>query len=443
MKQIKKIMEKGKSAFWLKGFVWLFCIMLLFTIISKITDSFSVAKVRVSNPTARKLQYMVSAEGRIEKNREISVLTQPELLVKSVLVSEGQRVKKGDVLAQLDLDQLEEHIQTINGEKRALELQNQAAEQNRSQTEKRQRKALEQAQSDYRQLRKENRTTLAKAEKELADARKAQEEAGKDSDQKQSVAEKKKALEELKVAVEKEEKAAKRAIDDARSEPEADNSIEVNNISIRNLQGQIDKLSKIKKQKGQILAPEEGVITGVLVNVGQQTQNSGIFTMTDDRAGLKFAAQIAVSDAKYVSMGDGITLQSADEKLEDVPVTSLDMDESKEFMNITALLPADTFSLGETVTMKAGQESENYSCTVPVTALRQESGRNFILTVQTEDTVLGEQEVARQMEVMVLEKNESYAALETGSLDEGSLIITDSSRYVQTGDRVRSVKEIE
>lgn len=448
MKQIRKVTEKGKSTFWLKGFVWLFCIMILFTIISKVADSFSVAKVKVGHPSARKLQYTVSAEGQIEKNREISVLTQPDLLVKSVLVSEGQRVKKGDVLAQLDLNQLEEQLDSINGEKKALELQNQAAEKNKSLMRQKRKKALEQAKSDYRQLRKENkaalanaRRDLARAKKELAEVEKKPAGEGKDLEQKEAVAEKKRALEELRAAVDKEEKAAKRAIEEAQSEPEADNSIEVNNITIRSLQKQIDKLMKIKKQKGQIPAPEAGVITGVLVNVGQRTMDSGFFTMTDDSAGLKFVGQIAVSDAKYVAVGDKIVLKSADQKLEDISVNSLEMDESREFMNVTALLPADTFALGESVTMTAGQESENYPCTVPVTALRQESGRNFILTVQTENTVLGEQEVARRMEVTVLEKNESYAALEMGALDGESRIVIDSDKYVQTGDRIRIREE--
>lgn len=427
MKQIRKIMEKGKRSFWLKGFIWLFCIMFLFTVISKVTDSFSVAKVTVTSPSARKLQYTVTAEGQIEKNRELSVLTQPELLVKSVLVSEGQRVEKGDVLAKLDLDQLGERIQSINGEKKALELQNQAIETNRNRAEQRRRKALSQAKEDYSRLRKENKAALANARKRLSKAKK-----------KQDVAEQKKALEELQATAAKEEKEAKRAIEEARAEPEADNSVEVNNISIRSLQGQVDKLLEIKRQKGQILAPETGVITGVLVNVGQRTQDSGVFTMTDDSAGLKFAGQISVPDAKYVSVGDGIVLESADQKQEDISVTSLEMDASKEFMNITALLPADTFSLGETVTMTATQESENYPCTVPVTSLRQESGRSFILMVQSEDTVLGEQEVARQVEVTVLEKNDSYAALKTGTLDEESQVITESDKFVQTGERVRS-----
>ncbi len=416
---MKKI--KGKNAFWLKALIWLAGIMILFTVISKITDSFTVAKVKTATPSQRKLQYKVSAEGQIEKNREVFILTQPELLVKSVLVSEGQRVKKGDLLARLDMKQLNERIDTVTGEKRALELQNEAVQKNRHSAWRMRAKALAQAKKAYAQLREKNRKALAKAKKKQD----------------------KKAWRELQKAAEQEEKEAKKAIEEAGEEPESDNSVEVNNISIRNLQRQVDKLEKIRKQKGEIRSTAAGVITGILVNVGQKTADTGFFTMTDENAGLKFIGKLMLSDTKYVSVGDKVTLQSAGRKLEDIAVTSMEMDENREFMNVTALLPADTFALGETVTMTVKQESQSYPCTVPVTALRQESGKSFVLAVQKEDTVLGEQEVARQMEVTVVEKNESYVALEADAMDKETRIITDSDRFVENGDRIRPEEEKE
>ena len=412
---------KGKNAFWLKALIWLAGIMILFTVISKITDCFTVAYVKTADPSQRKLQYEVSAEGQIEKNREVFILTQPELLVKSVLVSEGQRVKKGDLLARLDMKQLNERIDTVTGEKRALELQNEAVQKNRHSAWRKRAKALAQAKKAYAQLREKNRKALAKAKKKQD----------------------KKAWRELQKAAEQEEKEAKKAIEEAGEEPESDNSVEVNNISIRNLQRQVDKLEKIRKQKGEIRSTAAGVITGILVNVGQKTADTGFFTMTDENAGLKFIGKLMLSDTKYVSVGDKVTLQSAGRKLEDIAVTSMEMDENREFMNVTALLPADTFALGETVTMTVKQESQSYPCTVPVTALRQESGKSFVLAVQKEDTVLGEQEVARQMEVTVVEKNESYVALEADAMDKETRIITDSDRFVENGDRIRPEEEKE
>lgn len=162
--------------------------------------------------------------------------------------------------------------------------------------------------------------------------------------------------------------------------------------------------------------------------------------MTDYGAGLKFVGQLSPDDAKYVSVGDTVTLHGTKGDKE-VTVTAIERDEEEGVINASALVSTQDFSLGETVSMKALKESEKYKYTVPSTAVYQADGKNYVLMVQTESTVLGEQEVARKMEVKVLEKNESYAALDDSVVDEKSKIITDSDRYVKTGDRVRILEE--
>lgn len=500
MKKIVFKSQKRGSVFWLKGLLVLLAVMFLFTVISKVADSFTVAKVSVSSTTARKLQYTVSAEGRVQKNREIFVLTEPELLVKTVLVSEGQRVKKGDVLAKLDLEQLDEQFQKITGEKKALELQNQATEKNRAQMEKEKKKQqklakkkqrqqeklnrkkqnqqVRRAKSDYRLLKKENELALRQAEREISKAQAELEKAQKQFNEKSAevtqdmlgtlqdaVIEKKDEYEKLKVSIQQAEKKAKEAIQDANSltddmspedattsedvgtdggitaGQEADSSTDINNISIQNLEASLEKLREIERNQGKIRAPEDGVITEILVNVGQKTLDSAMITMTDDSAGLKAVCQVPKADAGWISVGDLLTLRSVNQEREGIPVTSMEMDESGEFMNVTALLPAESFSLGETVSMSMMQESANYPCTVPLSAINEDSGKYFVLLLQTEDTVLGKQEIARKVEVKVLERNNTYAALEAGSLEADSQIVIDSNRYVEPGDRVRLKEE--
>lgn len=50
------------------------------------------------------------------------------------------------------------------------------------------------------------------------------------------------------------------------------------------------------------------------------------------------------------------------------------------------------------------------------------------------------QEVARKMEIKVLEKNNVYATVEPSVLDNGNRIVADTDRFVESGDRVR-IKE--
>lgn len=406
--------KKFTAAFWGRGFLFLLAIMFLFTLISRVTASLTVARVKVKEPSSQKIQHIVKAEGRIEKNRELSVLTEPDLLVEQVLVNVGQRVKKGETLAKLDQTALTEQLASVQGEKRVLELQNQAIRKNQNQARRKRERDIARAKADYERIRKENK----EAKKGKTKRDKAAESEAKEK-----------------------EREAKRALRDAGEMPETDNSIEVNNIAIEKLDVQIDKLRKLKEKKGRIQAPRAGVITSILVNVGQKTAETGIFTMTDERAGLRFEGQLSLEDAKYVSSGDEVTLSASGTEKKDLTVTSLELDESKEFMLVTVLLPAEPFSLGETASMKAVQESANYPCTVPLTALRQENSKYYVLVAEPRNTVLGEQLIAVKEEVKVLEKNEKDAALEPGSLKEDSQIIIDTDRYVEAGDRVRLREE--
>ena len=441
--------RKRNATFWMKGFAWLLLAMFLFTIISRAADALTVAKVSVAGPSSRKLQYRVSVEGRIEKNREISVLTCPELLVKSIRVSEEQRVKKGDTLAKLDQASIMEQIDKLEDEKRSLELENEAAEANRQQEQKSRQKELARAKEDYAWLKKKNQMALAHAKDELEKAKEKVKKQkrklngqGEDSVEalRAAAEEKREAYHALKESSRTEERAAKRAIEDALPEQVSDNSMAIHQISIKNLNKQLQKLLEVKKKDGKVSAPRDGVITGIFAAVGQKTADSGIFNMTDDRAGLRFVGQLLAGDAKFVSTGDIVTIHAAGRE-EEVSVTSLEMDESQEFIKVTALLPAKGFSLGETASANIVQESENYSCTVPLAAVYQGDNTSYVYLVQKEDTILGEQEVARKMEVKVLEKNGSYAALETGVLDSESRIIADTDRAIESGDRVRLKEE--
>lgn len=451
---------KINNTFWIKGLLWFLVISFLFTILSRVADSFTIAKVTVCSPTSRKIQHSLTAEGRIEKNREISVITQADILVKSILVNEGQQVAKGDVLAVLDTDYLEECIAEIHDERQALELQNQTARSTQNQERKKQQQTLQRAKADYEWLQKQNRkeikqakATLKKLQKTLQKTKTSiqnkktkkpdSSQADNNAEQTDSIASlqesivnQKTKLEELQKTARTEELTAKRALEDVRISPADDHTIEINNISIRKLDKQIEGLITLQKQKGEILAPADGVITAILVNIGQKTSDTGMFTMTDEETGLKFVSQISAKDAKLVSVRNTITLKNAMQETE-VPITSLELDESQESMILTALLPTDTFSLGNTVSAYVMQESENYHYTVPLSAIYDDDGKKYVLSLEQKDTVLGEQEVARKIEVQVVEHNDLYAALESETIQEDSQIITDTDRLVKAGDRIR------
>lgn len=310
----------AKKRIWAKGLLWLFVVMLFFTFVSRIAAALTVAQVRTGHCSSRKIRHAVTVEGRVEKNRELSVVSEPDIGVKAVFVSVGQQVKKGEVLAQLDMGDLKEKFADAKGKKRKL-------------------------------------------------------------------------------------------------------------------------YAKLKEKKGRIYAAADGVVTELLVNVGQKTQDGGILTMTDDRSGFLFVGTMNPDGAAYVSQGDKITLSLSGREIKNLRVTSLVLDESGEFIRVSVLLPAKSASIGEPASISVEKDSDNYSCTVPITAVFRESGKSFVLLAESRDTVLGEQQIAVKKEVAVLEENENFAALEEGALDKDSLIILDTDRYVEAGDTVRLIEE--
>ncbi|MEF2653586.1 MAG: hypothetical protein U0M37_05220, partial [Blautia sp.] len=61
----------------------------------------------------------------------------------------------------------------------------------------------------------------------------------------------------------------------------------------------------------------------------------------------------------------------------------------------------------------------------------------FVYVTDKENTILGEQLVARKVEVTVRDKNNSYAALEEGSLSSEQQVIISTDREISEGSPVR------
>lgn len=477
MEDREKQKKKFGSVFWMRGLAILLIIIFAFTIASRVADSFTVAKVTVTNISGRKIQHTVSAAGRVEQNGEFAIITEPDILVKNIAVQVGESVEKGSMLMELDMDSLSEQMNSVRNDIRTLELQNEALKNSKNLADSKRNTDIQRAKEDYEDTVQKNADAVSRAGQELQQAKddleQAEQElqAAKDALQEQQnsaetdetvlaglrdiVAEKQAALDTCRSAVNEkedalqaaydtgqaEQKSSARALEDAQMPEAADSSVEINEISIKALENKLEKLQELEKQEGQITAPESGVVTNLNVSVGQKTMDTAVVTMSDESAGLRFVAQISVDDAGYVSAGDKVTLSGIGKSAEDCEVISVDIDESGEMLNVTAAVNSEDFKIGENATMNVTRESEEYSCTVPATALRQENNKMYVFLLDMEDTILGQQYVVRRTEVKVLDKNGDYAALDTGVLNSDSRIVMDTDRYVEDGARVRLMEE--
>ena len=170
--------ERRFQSLAVKGFGALLAVMLAFTVISRSVASFAVAQVEAESPSARKIDHTVTAEGIVEKNRELAVLTQPGLLVKTVYVSEGEKVTAGTVLALLEPESLQEEIESLENEIQALRLQNEAAGSNAAKEQLERETERKRAREDYQSTMEAQEALVAEAEERL---KRAQEDIGRAS----------------------------------------------------------------------------------------------------------------------------------------------------------------------------------------------------------------------------------------------------------------------
>ena len=94
--------KKGMSRHAVQILVKVMAVICVFTVLSRISASLTVAEVLVESPSAKRIEHIVDGEGVIEAQLETSVQTEAGLLIKNVHVKKGQKVETGEVLAELD-----------------------------------------------------------------------------------------------------------------------------------------------------------------------------------------------------------------------------------------------------------------------------------------------------------------------------------------------------
>ena len=232
-------------------------------------------------------------------------------------------------------------------------------------------------------------------------------------------------------------KAAERAVEDAGLSADTDHTQEINAISLEQYQRQLEKLKNLKQQNGEIIAPSSGIITKVCVETGQKTTDTAAIVMSDEQSGLLFTTTTDSKNREYLSVGDNAMITGVGKETSDCNIVSLETSEDGSSIKVSISMQGDDFSPGESAQMTVTRKSESYDYLVPVTAVWQENNKAYVLLLETENTVLGEQYIARKAEVEILDKNSSYAAVSGNSLSTDCKIITDSDRTVGNGDVVR------
>lgn len=331
-------------------------------------------------------------------------------------------------------------VQTLKDELVTAKLRQQAKKNEASSQEADRRQTLARAQEDYENVVSKNERLVSEAEQKWKESKCTLQTFAQGEDEEpqdtSAAEEAQKAVKTAQKQQEQQNKAAKRALEDAAKTEAKDNSVKINAVTIAQKQQQLATLQKVKASGGKVKAQMSGVVSGVQLTVGEKTTDTAAFLLADTSGGLRFTTQVSKEDAVYVDTGDTVTLKAGDRTWEDMTVLSTETQEDHT-VKVTVYVPKKTISLGTNASMELCKTSEEYSVTLPITAIHSEKDKYFVYTMEKADTVLGGAYVAKKTNVTIAEKNGEYAAIKDGDLSSGDSVIVNSDAVLSAGEKVR------
>lgn len=212
-------------------------------------------------------------------------------------------------------------------------------------------------------------------------------------------------------------------------------------LDMEEIQKKQRKIEEFIDSKGQIKAPVDGVVVDTGLQAGDRIQDGRQLRLAV--GGLEMKAQIDRETAGAGLLKKGSMMQvklAGQSKNVETEVEDLNHLAEDGKIQVTAGVPEGQGRLGDLVSFTANIESGIYPCVIPIEALREDNEGYYCLAAEPEKTILGEELKAVRIQVDVLEKSSSAAAV-SGPVTKEMKLITESGKPVSEGDRVRVVEE--
>ena len=156
---------KGKLV---KITVLFFIVMILFTILSRVTYNMSMATVETTQPARETMGPVIETKATVEGKKEVALNTKENQIIESILVTIGQAVEKDQVLYTLDLKELDKQIKEKSQELELNKVQLANAQNTLQSTIDSQQLQISQAKSDYDRAVAESDAAIQRAQEELS-----------------------------------------------------------------------------------------------------------------------------------------------------------------------------------------------------------------------------------------------------------------------------------
>lgn len=207
-------------------------------------------------------------------------------------------------------------------------------------------------------------------------------------------------------------------------------------LDIRQIEKKLEQTDALIAGQGRVEAAD-GIVADLGLKEGDRTQAGSQVRLAV--GSLNLIARIDKDKSDLLRQGTKmrvkITGQPGDVEAE---VESVDQTTGTDTAQVTAVMPDGMGNLGGSASFTVYMESDAYPMVIPIEALREDNTGFFCLAAEPKKTILGEELIAVRINLEVLEKSSTQAAV-SGPVTQDARLITISDKGVREGERVRVV----
>lgn len=427
----------------LMGFAFFLAVMGICTVISKSVYAYRLPIVETCQPEPKYVEHKVEAEGIVVPGGERTVTYLPGIRIGAVLVHVGDRIEEGDILFQIDLEDLEELIEQKQKEISRVSLQIDAILENQNIARQKKELELARAREDYDAISRIKDTQVGRALESYVQAQEDLEEEGGDKELQNAL--QIAAYGEADARAERDEAVtqAGRKVEDMLLPEAVTTELEMAKLEQAELSGILQEYQEVMDRQGIVTSAFSGVVTEITVGAGDRVPDTAVLLLSDESIPCQLKVMLDKEQKKYMGLGDLVSVKLEGESGQMEKKVSY-LSESRnvpEKYEALIMLPENSGVPGASGMISRSETGEKHKLCLPLAAIDTRDDRSYVYVLKEREGILGKEYFIDEINVKVIDKNESWAAIEEGLADEESQIILSSTREIKKGDTVRWGKE--
>lgn len=427
----------------LMGFAVFLAVMGICTVISKSVYAYRLPIVETCQPEPKYIEHKVEAEGIVVPGGERTVTYLPGIRIGAVLVHVGDWIEEGDILFQIDLEDLEELIEQKQKEISRVSLQIDAILENQNIARQKKELELARAREDYDAISRIKDTQVGRALESYVQAQEDLEEEGGDKELQNAL--QIAAYGEADARAERDEAVtqAGRKVEDMLLPEAVTTELEMAKLEQAELSGILQEYQEVMDRQGIVTSAFSGVVTEITVGAGDRVPDTAVLLLSDESIPCQLKVMLDKEQKKYMGLGDLVSVKLEGESGQMEKKVSY-LSESRnvpEKYEALIMLPENSGVPGASGMISRSETGEKHKLCLPLAAIDTRDDRSYVYVLKEREGILGKEYFIDEINVKVIDKNESWAAIEEGLADEESQIILSSTREIKKGDTVRWGKE--